>query len=89
MPGDIDAFFDSDISSYFLRGRFNLSDAFEKKGFENIRVSRVTVAELEVLAHRNPESRINPSAIRAFAYTVGIIEIDVQTWQQFSLIKKH
>lgn len=78
---------DTDISSYYLRGKFNLSDVFEGKGFQNIRLSIVTVAELEVLAHRNPESKINLSSIHFFSEKIGVLDVDRETWRVFSLMK--
>jgi tRNA(fMet)-specific endonuclease VapC len=78
---------DTDIASYYLRGRYNLSDIFEKKGIQNIRLSRITVAELEVLAHRNPQTKINFSSIHAFSQSLGILEVDGQAWQIFSMLK--
>ena len=78
---------DTDISSYYLRGRFNLIETFEQKGLQNIRVSRITIAELEVLALRNPESKINLSSITSMSSALGIMEVDRGTWKQFSLLK--
>jgi len=78
---------DTDISSYYLRGKNNLLDIFEKKGFQNIRVSRITVAELEVLANRKPTSKINFTSIEKLAQLVGVLEVDINTWKMFSKLK--
>jgi len=78
---------DTDIASYYLRGKYNLFDKFEKKGFENIRVSRITVAELKVLAYRNPQSKINFSNIDSFCQNLGILEVDKESWEIFSMLK--
>lgn len=78
---------DTDISSYFLRGNNNLLDVFEEKGFQNISLSRISVAELEVLAHKNPLSTINLSTIDALSESLGVIEVDRKTWRLFSSIK--
>lgn len=78
---------DTDISSYFLRGRFNLLDIFERKGIPNLRLSRITVAELEVLAFKNPHSKINFSSIQSLSQNCGVLEIDTETWQIFSKLK--
>jgi tRNA(fMet)-specific endonuclease VapC len=78
---------DTDIASYYLRGKYNLISVFEKKDVQNIRLSRITVAELEVLAYKNPTSQINLSAINAFAQGLGILEVDNETWQIYSKIK--
>ena len=77
----------TDIASYYLRGRYNLIDVFEKKGVDNIRLSRTTVAELEVLAYKNPQTRINLPAIHSFSISIGILEVDRQTWRIFSTVK--
>jgi len=78
---------DTDISSYFLRGKFNLSEIFERKGIQNIRLSRITVAELEVLSYKNPESKINLSTINSFSQNLGILDVNRETWRLFSTIK--
>lgn len=75
---------DTDITSYYLRGKYNLSEMFERKGIGNVRLSRVTVAELEVLAHRNPRSAINLSSAHAFSEKLGVVEIGKGTWGIFS-----
>jgi tRNA(fMet)-specific endonuclease VapC len=78
---------DTDIASYYLRGKFNLLEIFKNKGIDNIRISRVSVAELEVLAFKNPSSVINFSSIKFFSIMLGIIEIDEKIWQTFSYLK--
>ncbi|MEK6775566.1 MAG: PIN domain-containing protein [bacterium] len=78
---------DTDIASYYLRGKNNLLEVFYKKGVDNIRLSIVTVAELEVLAYKNPHSKINISSITFLSESLGIIEIDRNTWRLFSEMK--
>lgn len=78
---------DTDIASYYLRGKYNLSTIFEEKGIQDIRLSRISVAELEVVAHRNPQSKINFSSIQSFSQKLGVLEIDRETWNNFSLLK--
>lgn len=78
---------DTDIASYYLRGKYDLSTVFEEKGFQNIRLSRITVAELEVLAHRNPQSKINFSTIISLCNILGVLEIDKETWRIYSTVK--
>ena len=69
---------DTDIASYFLRGKYNLLNIFIQKGISDIRISAVSVAELEVLVHKNPASKINFSSspyfpLRSSAYSrVGV-----------------
>lgn len=78
---------DTDIASYYLRGKDNLFDIFKSKGFSNIKLSIVTVAELEVLAHRNPSSRINFEAINGFAQVVEVLDVNQSAWKLFSATK--
>lgn len=78
---------DTDIASYYLRGKYNLSETFDNKGIGNIRLSIVTVAELEVLAFKNPQSKINLSSIAYLSQNIGVIPLDGGTWRLFSEIK--
>ena len=78
---------DTDISSYFLRGRYNLTKIFEKKGFDNLTLSIVTVAELKVLAHKNPQSVINLSNIHSFSQLFEVLQVDPDTWEIYSMMK--
>lgn len=78
---------DTDISSYFLRGKFNLFEVFEKKGLHNISLSRISIAELKVTAHKNPRSKINLSTIVSFSETLGVMEVDNEIWELFSALK--
>lgn len=78
---------DTDVASYYLRGKYDLVTVFEKKGIHNIRISRVTVAELEVLAHRNPQSKINLSTEYTLSESLGILEVDKETWNIFAKVK--
>lgn len=78
---------DTDILSYYLRGKYNLLGVFANKGFQNIRTSRVTIAELEVLAYKNPESKVNLSSIQLLSKAIGILEVDQSTWRIFSITK--
>ena len=78
---------DTDISSYFLRGKNNLFEVFDEKGVENIRLSCISLAELEVLSRRNPESKINLSTIFSFSEKLGIVDVDRDTWRLFSTLK--
>lgn len=78
---------DTDIASYYLRGKFNLQEIFQKKGPEDIRLSRVTLAEMEVLAYKGPNPTINSLTIAELARWMGVLEVDVKTWQIFSRTK--
>ena|SRR3989337_3280835 len=78
---------DTDITSYYLRGRYDLLSIFEQKGLQNIRMSRVTVAELEVVGHKNPSSKLNMSSVSLLAQKLGILEVDVEAWRVYSLLK--
>jgi predicted nucleic acid-binding protein len=78
---------DADIASYYLRGKYDLLNIFGTKGFKNIRISITTVAELEVLEYKNPNSKINRSAVYSLSKQLGIIDIDRKTWTLFSQMK--
>jgi predicted nucleic acid-binding protein len=78
---------DTDISSYFLRGKYNLNSVFVKKGIERIRVSVLTIAELKVLANKNTQSIINLQRINEFAAKVGVLDLDEKVWEVFSKLK--
>lgn len=78
---------DTDISSYFLRGRHNLDKIFEEKGFDNLTLSIITVAELKVLAHKNPQSVINLSKIHSFCQLLEVLQVDPDTWEIYSKMK--
>jgi tRNA(fMet)-specific endonuclease VapC len=78
---------DTDISSYYLRGRYNLNVIFEQKGVDNLRLSIVTVAEMKVLAHKNPQSAINIHSINTFSQSLGILHVDQNTWEIYSMMK--
>jgi len=78
---------DTDIASYFLRGKYNLIKTFEKKDSSNLRLSIITIAQLEVLAYRNPYSKINLATIGNLVQRMGVLDIDRQTWKIFSQTK--
>ncbi|MBU1209018.1 MAG: hypothetical protein KKH04_19195 [Proteobacteria bacterium] len=50
---------DTDIASYYLRGKHNLVEIFKNKGPSDLRLSIITVAQMQVLAYKNPHSKIN------------------------------
>jgi len=78
---------DTDIASYYLRGKYNLVNIFRDKGPSNIRLSVITVAQMEVLGHKNPHSQINLSSIGNLARLFGVVDIDRNTWNIFSKTK--
>lgn len=78
---------DTDICSYYLRGKYNLEKVFKRKGFQNLRLSVVTQAELKVLAYRNPNSTINLSRISSLSQSLGLLDIDQGTWEIYSKMK--
>lgn len=78
---------DTDIASYYLRGKFNLFNIFETKGIQNIRLSRVNVAELAVVAYKKPQSKLNFSSIYSFSQNLGVLEVDIETWRIYSKMK--
>ena len=78
---------DTDIASYYLRGKYNLVEVFKNKGPLNLRLSVVTVAQMQVLAYKNPHSKINLSNIGNLARWLGLLDIDRNTWEIFSKTK--
>lgn len=78
---------DTDICSYFLRGRYGLQEKFERVGHAALHVSRVTIAELLVLAYKNPGSRINQERIEELARALVFVELDEPAWVLFSVTK--
>jgi tRNA(fMet)-specific endonuclease VapC len=78
---------DTDICSYFLRGRYGLHDKFDQAGLSALHISRITVAELLVLAHKNPASRINERTIVLLAQTLAFVDLDEPAWATFPVIK--
>ncbi len=78
---------DTDICSYFLRGRYGLDAKFAEIGPAALHVSRVTVAELLVLAHKNPASRINQESVEELARALVFLELDEPAWAMFSMAK--
>ena len=78
---------DTDIASYYLRGKHNLVEIFKNKGPSDLRLSMITVAQMQVLAYKNPHSKINLSSINNLARWLGVLDIDGNTWQIFSKTK--
>jgi tRNA(fMet)-specific endonuclease VapC len=78
---------DTDIASYFLRGKYSLDTIFEQKDPAELILSVVSVAELRVLAYKNPQSKLNISTINRFAQRVGVLDLDEDAWDIFSRTK--
>ncbi len=78
---------DTDIASYYLRGLHSLLAVFQKKGVSEIRLSVVTVAELKVLAYKNPRSKVNLRTIQELAATFGTLDCDEKTWDTYAKLK--
>jgi len=78
---------DTDICSYFLRGRYGLREKFEEVGVDALHISRVTVAELLVLAHKNPSGRISMNTVERLARTLVFLDIDEPAWAVFPMLK--
>lgn len=78
---------DTDIASYYLRGKYNLVEIFRIKGPSNIRLSVVSVAQMQVLAYKNPHSKINLTTISNFANLLGVLDSDRNTWEIFARAK--
>ncbi len=78
---------DTDIASYYLRGKYSLDRIFAEKGPSELVLSVVTVGELRVLAYKNPQSKLNLSTINTFALRIGVLNLDEDTWDIFSRTK--
>jgi hydroxyacyl-ACP dehydratase HTD2-like protein with hotdog domain len=63
-----------------LRGKYNLDKIFVQKGFQNIKLSQITVAERRTLAYKNPQSSINLAAIVELSRNFDVLTIDENTW---------
>jgi len=75
---------DTDICSYYLKGR--LEEQFKKAGIGNIWVSRITVAELMVLAYHRNNRRFITDIDNIVSY-FNFIDIDDSMWKLFSELK--
>ena len=75
---------DTDIASYYLRGKYNLDKIFKRKGLTDLKLSVITVAQMEVLAHKNPQSKINLTTINSLANWLGVLDLDRNTWGIFA-----
>lgn len=78
---------DTDIASDYLRGKYYLQNKFIEKGTDTIRLSSVTIAEMLVVAHRNPASKLNFNSIREMGRQYGVISPNEETWDNYSKIK--
>jgi tRNA(fMet)-specific endonuclease VapC len=78
---------DADICSYYLRGRHGLEEKCESVGPAALHISRVTVAELLVLAHKSPSSRVNQARVEEVARTLVFVELDEPARETLSLMK--
>ena len=70
---------DTDIASYYLRGKYNLDKIFKRKGITDLKLSVITVAQMEVLAYKNPQSKINLTTINNLANWLGVLDPDRQS----------
>jgi tRNA(fMet)-specific endonuclease VapC len=77
---------DTDIASYYLRGKYNLINVFNRE-LKNIKVSIITVSELKVLAFKNPKSNINLVNIQNLEKKLGILNLNQETWDIFAKTK--
>ena len=75
---------DTDIASYYLRGKYNLDKIFKRKGLTDLKLSVITVAQMEVLAYKNPQSKINLTTINSLANWLGVLDLDRNTWGIFA-----
>jgi tRNA(fMet)-specific endonuclease VapC len=78
---------DTDIASYYLRGKYNLNKIFETKKLTDLKLSVITVAQMEVVAYKNPHSKINLTTISDLANWLGVLDADRNTWEIYAKTK--
>jgi len=78
---------DTDIASYFLRGKHDLESKFRLAGRTNLRLSIITVAQMLVLAHKGGSGAINFQRITKLADELGVVDVDRTTWESYAEIQ--
>lgn len=78
---------DTDICSYFLRNRYGILRKFQEVGSETLFVSRITWAELMVLAVRRKFGKITRESVEELLDTTVFVEVDEVAWNLFPDIK--
>lgn len=78
---------DTDIASYYLRGKFNLLEKFREAGYDNLRLSIISVAQMQVLAHKRKYSAINFPRIEELARLAAVLDVDRTTWKHYSSLR--
>lgn len=58
---------DTNICIYFLKGKFELVETFDKIGFENLYISEITIAELKFGAAKSEKPEKNKLVINKLA----------------------
>ncbi len=66
---------DTNICIYFLKGKYNLVDKFDKIGFKNLYISEITVAELKFGAAKSDRPNKNKDVIEQLANKFKLIPI--------------
>jgi len=58
---------DTNICIYFLKGKYELAETFDKIGFENLYISEITIAELKFGAAKSDRPKTNKNIIDKLA----------------------
>jgi len=66
---------DTNICAYFLNGKYNLVDKFDKIGFENCAVSEITIAELKYGIEKSTLKEKNRKVVELFQMQIDILPI--------------
>lgn len=66
---------DTNICAYFLNGKFNLEEKIDKVGFENCRVSEITIAELKYGVEKSTHKERNRKTLETFQSKFDIVPI--------------
>ncbi len=78
---------DTDTVSYFLRDQRGVSSRLLEKDPADLVVSRVTVAELWVLARTAKQGRINPVTLGRLVRALRCLPVFEAVWDHFSSAK--
>jgi tRNA(fMet)-specific endonuclease VapC len=66
---------DTNICAYFLNGKYNLVNKFDKIGFENCAVSEITIAELKYGIEKSTLKEKNRKVVELFQMQIDILPI--------------
>ncbi|MDR0738348.1 MAG: type II toxin-antitoxin system VapC family toxin [Prevotellaceae bacterium] len=66
---------DTNICIFFLRGKFNIDNAFKIKGYENCCISEITVAELRYGAENSTNPQKHHELLNCFLKNITVVSI--------------